>query len=147
MSNRRFNGTSLAEEHVGAAIAENLDVLSFTVTDAGEAGGGAAAQTFRVTLQAKDANDKDLAEQVRLELRIHDADLEHVAATVHTISVVTGTAVTPNAKPGLVLDTDANGTAVVDVLDVGGILAAATWLRVNPVNRAGEVAWHEMVFA
>lgn len=143
----RFNGTSISPAHVGDTIAENLDVVSFSISDGGEAGGGAAANEFRVTLQAKDANDKDLKEVVRLEVRMHDADLEHVAVTAHTISVITGTAVTADAKPGLVLDTDANGTAVVDVLDVSGVLAAATWLRANPVNRAGEVAWHQMTFA
>lgn len=145
--NPNFNGTGLSPEHVGSVAADNLDVLRADLSDEGEAGGGAAADTFRVTAQVVDANDNPVKESVRLEMQMHDTDLEPTGTAAFTITAVTGTAWSNDGGAGLVIDTDAEGKAVVDILDATGSLAADGFLRVAPVNASGEARWHQMTWA
>ena len=145
--NPKFDGTGLSPEHIGELVAASVDSLQLAVSDGGEAGGGAAANEFRVTLQVQDSDGKNFKEVTRLELFMFDANTEAVAAAAHTITAITGTVVTADAKANLVIDTDANGIAVVDILDVSTLLAAATWLRAEPINRTGKPTWHTMVYA
>ena len=145
--NEKFDGTGISPEHVGDVVAASLDSLQLAVSDAGEAGGGAAANEFRVSLQVQDSNGKNFKAVTRLELFMFDANTEPEVVAAHTITAITGTVVTADAKANLVIDTDANGLAVVDILDVSTVLAADTWLRAEPIDRTGKPTWHKMTYA
>lgn len=108
---------------VDGAILDAFRVL--TIAASAEGATPPAAQTIRLTYQVKNLAGANVAAVHRLHIRTHDANMVPSVVGDITTTVVTGSAVSPSGQASLIMDTDATGLAVVDILDVSGVLAAA----------------------
>lgn len=119
-----------------AALAAASTGLSFVDLQAAAEAGNAIA----VTVQLKDAANVNLARAQRLHCRLYDASmLEAVVGSWTMAETGAGTEISTTARPALLVDTDANGAAVVTVTDVSGTFAGTVYLEVVPVIVPGSV--------
>lgn len=99
------------------------------LTAAAEAGNAIA-----VTIAIQDQDGSAVAAATRLHCQVFDAAmLEAVVGAFTCAETGVGTEVSTTARPGLLIDTDANGAATVTVTDVSGAFGGTVYLRVMPV--------------
>lgn len=109
--------------------------------------GAVTAQTMRIVIQVVDQEGDDLDGVRRLHLSVLDDNAVPEVVGDYTLSVVTGTAVTTDAQPQLILDTDSTGLAVVDLLDVAGTSTDTVHLLASPVDLRGAPTMASATFA
>lgn len=125
---------------ISAALAA-LIVASATITKDTE--GTTAADTFRVTVQLKDALGTNIARRVLARLWLSDTDVSTVGTAIDTVAVVTG-ALNKVQTAALIVDveSDANGVIVVDLTKAGG--AFTRYLNVSAgglSSRSTAITW------
>ena len=152
MSIADFNGTSNAAEHIGDKAAKNLAKALSAGTEPLQLSlslGAEAANIIRLSIQVKDREGRDLAEVVRLNLRLYAATMIEALAAAATLSEVAsnGSAVTTDAQAGLVLDTESDGSAQVDIEDVSTALVGDLNLLIEPLEREGKLQFLAVTFA
>ena len=99
------------------------------LTAAAEAGNAIA-----VTIDVQDQNSAAVAAVTRLHCQVYDAAMLLSLVGAFTCAETgLGTEVSTTAKPGLLIDTDAGGDAIVTVTDVSGVFAGTVYLKVVPV--------------
>jgi len=153
MGDANFNGTSVAGEHIGDRQSENLAAL--ISSEATELVGGlvlvAAAEAGNaraVSVQAKTAGGRDLAQSVRLYCRVYDENMDVVDATVATLAASGGaTSVTATGQAAGLIDTGEDGAGVITVGDATTALAGDLVLGVSVAGRAGIEAFEILTFA
>lgn len=138
----RFNGTSIAESHIGAEAAESLDILQLDVSVAAEA----PADNVTTTIQVKDACGQNLKESVRLSWKLKDTEMLDALVAAWTSSPSTGTVVSTDDQPALLVDTDENGLAVIDTADVATGTAETLYAEIEVVNRPSRKHVAALVF-
>jgi len=102
--------------------------------------GAEAADVIEVTAQLRGnagAASDNVAEQGTFLLQLLDDNAELAAAAAFTAGVTTGTAVSSDTRPAMVIQTDASGTAVVDVTDVAGGSGETVHVLATPLNFGG----------
>lgn len=116
----------------------NLAHIRLAVSATAE--GASTAQAFRVTIQLTDALGANLAAVRRLQLRTYRSTMIEAVVAAISITRITGSGVSADVNASMLLDTDATGLAVVDVLDVSGALVEDVFLEVEVVGITGGAA-------
>lgn len=152
MSNPAFDGTSLAAAHIGdaranklsAAIEPGTEPLKLTYSLGAEAG-----DVIRIGIQAQDRDDQNLAESVRLHARVYDADAIEAVAASWTLSEVAGegSLVTNDAQAACILDTEADGSASLDLADVSTAYVGDVYVLFEFLDREGATFLATVTFA
>lgn len=149
---QHLSGTSASPAHIGDEMAKKLvaatekgtEPVQMTFSLAAEAG-----NERQLSIQVQDRNGDDLAEVVRLDLRLYDAAMVESLVAASRLDAVTdnGSAVTTDERPGLVLDTESDGSALVDIVDVSTSLTGDLNLTIEPLDREGSKRFVVATFA
>lgn len=152
MSREDFDGTSISGAHVGDHINKSLSVATEAGTEPVQMAlslGVEAANIRRLTVQLQDRTGEAITGVVRLSLRLHSATMIESLAAAATLTEVAGggTFVSTDAQAAAVLDTEADGTALVDIEDVTGVLVGDLNLLISPLDREGQEQFLAVTFA
>ena len=131
--------SALTASLITAAITPVRPIL----TAAAEAGNAIA-----VSIQIKNASGTNVSRVQRLRCQVYDASMvPSLVAAFTSAETGVGAEVSTTARPGLLIDTDANGAATVTVTDVSGSFVGTVYIEVEPVNELGTPQILALVFA
>lgn len=109
------------------------ELVTVALTAAAEAG-----NAIEVTINLVNLAGEAVSRAQRLHCHLYDSAMLDALAAAYTMAETgAGAAVSTSAKPGLLIDTDANGDAKVTVTDVSGVSTATVYLKVDPLPTSG----------
>ena len=128
---------SLASEVLGDKVWNILnrvdELVTVTLTAAAEAG-----NAIEVTINLVNLAGEAVSRAQHLHCHLYDSAMLDALAAAYTMAETgAGAAVSTSAKPGLLIDTDANGDAKVTITDVSGSSTATLYLKVDPLPLTG----------
>jgi len=102
------------------------------------AAGAEAADVIAVTINVADLGGTAVSRAQRLVCSLYEATMiEAVAAAFTMAETGAGTEISTTANARLIIDTDANGDAIISVTDVAGASGKTMYLVVQPAPASG----------
>jgi len=141
-------------EDDAAAASNRNDALESDVADlqvgliyASLSAAAEIANVRAVTIQAKDFTGTNVAAACKFHCQVFDGNmLAAVVGSWRLAETGAGLEITATAKPSLIVQTDANGVAVVSVTDVGGASNTTVYLKVSPLGLFGRDEYVALTF-